>query len=226
MKVCILNKAAVESKRIDPAFLSSTGGYKISISQTCPADLIIAKDGLTAAFLILDSSAASDLASEESEAWHRCEYMTNVPEHVQLSWPQPYKVYACPMQGGAAWQGLPEQLCAGRLPQRQRKSGHPQGGMPVRYKCTCSGQVEAQCKVLLTSACMQVLEVAQHHQRAGRRGHRHDGCEAVRCPARCPQRYGGAAGASPSHMLHIMSVPTLRGACASWRAGFCHYGKL
>ena len=67
--VCIVSNKAIERKVIDPAVLQRVGGYKVNVTHTCAADLIVSKSGSTAAFLFIEDAAP--LAADGSEIWHR-----------------------------------------------------------------------------------------------------------------------------------------------------------
>ncbi len=54
---------------MDTVVIEQAGGYKVTVSATCSADLIISREGSTVAFLLLASS--SDLADPRAEAWDR-----------------------------------------------------------------------------------------------------------------------------------------------------------
>ena len=66
--VCIVSNTAVERKVIDPTVLQRIGGYKVNLTHTCAADLIVSNAGSTAAFLFMDDIKAM---AEGSETWQR-----------------------------------------------------------------------------------------------------------------------------------------------------------
>lgn len=65
--ICIVSSKA--AGQVDTVVIEQAGGYKVTVSATCSADLIISREGSTVAFLLLDSS--KDLADPCSEAWNR-----------------------------------------------------------------------------------------------------------------------------------------------------------
>lgn len=67
--VCIVSSKAIERKVVDPAVLQKVGGYKVNVTHTCTADLIVSKAGSTAAFLFIEDT--TDLATDGSETWRR-----------------------------------------------------------------------------------------------------------------------------------------------------------